>query len=67
MKFDTEQIIDTNGQKYRVGRDEYGWLSIESGEMFEGEFYPDDNPIVSFDPSGAETLIGVAKEVIDDA
>ena len=65
MKFDTERIIDTNGQKYRAGRDEYGWLSIESGEMFEGEFYADDNPIFSFDAAGAEQLIEAAHEVTD--
>jgi predicted metal-dependent enzyme (double-stranded beta helix superfamily) len=29
MQFDTHRIIDSNGQKYRVGWDEHGWFSIQ--------------------------------------
>lgn len=34
MNYESSSIIDSNGQKYRVGWDEHGWFSIESGELW---------------------------------
>lgn len=61
MKFENSEIIDSNGTKYRVGWDVHGWFSIESGEMFEGEFYADDQPVVSFPPN----KVSKVKELIE--
>lgn len=63
MEFEESEIIDSNGEKYRVGTDQYGWFSIESGEMVwdeEGQVeyfapYEDQRP-VSFEVEGADQL-----------
>lgn len=67
MKFSTSRIIDSNGTKFRVGWDEYGWFTIDRGELWgeegeEPEFYSDDSDLVSFDPAGAEELIAAVEE-----
>jgi hypothetical protein len=44
------EIIDSNGQKYRIGYDEYGYFCIEAGEYGpDGEFHVwgDDDPDIS--------------------
>lgn len=69
MDFEQARIFDSNGQKYRVGIDEHGWLSIESGEMLEQEgkvdFYPDDNPVVSFPPDKAPILAAYIEDLFE--
>lgn len=62
MEYDTSEIIDSNGTKFRVGWDEFGWFSIERGEMHEGEFYPDDSPITSFPPHKTDELIEIIEQ-----
>lgn len=62
-----EIIIDVNGQKYRAYWDEYGYLAIEAGEMFEGEFHSYDpgmegHNVIQLDPTGAEALLTLIEE-----
>lgn len=63
MDWKTSRIIDSNGQKYRVGWDEHGYFSIEMGELFEGQFHPaKDEPIHGFPPSAVDDLIDAIEE-----
>lgn len=77
MNFETSDIINSNGQRYRVGWDEHGWFSIQmvdENPFFESEpdsgprWIPveDENgspyPPVSFTPDGAEQL----KQLIEE-
>lgn len=39
MEWKSSRIVDSNGQKYRVGWDEHGWFSIEMGDVVgRGEY-----------------------------
>ena len=34
MEYESSRIIDSNGDKYRIGWDEHGWFSIEEVELY---------------------------------
>lgn len=63
---DKARVIDSNGQKYKVGRDEHGWFSIqmvEENPYNEGPDYVEatneagnPHPPVSFPPKGVRAL-----------
>lgn len=60
-------IMDSNGQKYRARVDEHGWLAVEMGEMWDGEFHAYDKdevdmaPRVHLDGTGAQQLVEFIK------
>lgn len=60
MKFDTSRIIDSNGDKYRVGWDEHGWFSIE-----EVTLYPYRPEFDDGDSTAVETDAGLMAVVVD--
>lgn len=70
MDWDESEIIDSNGQKYRVGWDEFGWFSIQRVEphLTEDRYVPETDedgmkfPLTSFTPDGAETV----RELIEE-
>lgn len=49
MNFDTERIIDSNGTKYRVGWDEYGWFTIQHLELHHAGDFEDPEDTVEFE------------------
>lgn len=64
MEWERSKIVNTNGQKYRIGWDEHGYFSIQSGELDgEGEFVPyEDQHLVSFSPTGATHLMHLLED-----
>ena len=65
MEYESSRIIDSNGQKYRVGWDEHGWFSIEAvfKDPESGEWYSEGGKAPpSFSPNGAEELMEAIEE-----
>lgn len=64
MDWEYAKIIDSNGQKYRVGWDEHGYFRIEYGEVGpDGEFYPGDGGhTYTLTPTAATHVMHVLEE-----
>lgn len=73
MEFENSRIIDSNGTKYRVGWDQFGWFSIQTVAPHpepdaEEEWVPqtdqdgDTCPVVSFPPDKADDVIAAIKD-----
>lgn len=57
MEFETERVIDCNGQKVRIGWDEFGWFTIQHGVMVDGEFQAEEGNFVNIPPEKTEDII----------
>lgn len=60
MDWQSSRIINSNGQRYRVGWDEHGWFSLTRVEPHPEKdewVKPEDAEMVTLSPAAAEGLI----------
>lgn len=68
MKLDDgRRLIDSNGEMYRAGWDEYDWFVIEPVEVYEDDdgnidYIEPTHPAVGFHPDNVDQLIEAINE-----